>query len=680
MLKHYWQLVVAFAVYIVSHAYLMIKMAAEKQSFSSDMIELYIPGLFSLLSLILIAPIIGKQTTSARRFILFLLAVSLSLFASKESGEGDPVSVTILTVAFQLAALYFLLFVEAILKEKQLDLGSLSAWLSVFMWVTLLFIGFNVGNYFVSWVPSYVVNNSMLVHFSFSIFAALGIIAWQYNRTENTEHKSFLKWMMIVPAIAFVPFIVIYVLPYVAAGVDGLDRIAVFSLFALPYGYTRLLMNRQLFDFDFVLSRFFYYSVQSVIPAFLLAVIIYSVAGKFIIPFAAALLIMALSFLMKEQFDFFIRNSLFQDRKNMVQGIEILAGKLSAVMKTDELERMFVLEVLHALHPSALFITEKRNGEWLIRHAEGVVPAVPSEAHRLLMARDREKGLLVHQQWLGIQLFERSEQNIYLWIGPKKNGLRWNISEKAWLLAGVPYVRLVADNLQVAQKKMEELEVQAMNHSPGTIRLLLAISEKERRRLAADLHDSVLQEQFVVQRKLERLARSEHLKHTLLKDVKEIQRDMKQVTRHIRETCQELRPFFLQEEGLRGTLEELFSRFKLTSDIYLQCDIDLPSHYRSDQDKELAVYRIVQELLHNARKHSKASRLSISVWEESETLFLDYLDNGIGFDMSCMDEQGNQMGISGIKERVAMLSGYVEWMTSPNSGVQVQMTLPGWRE
>ncbi|WP_050182343.1 sensor histidine kinase [Domibacillus robiginosus] len=680
MLKRYWQLGITLVIYAVSHAYLVIKMAGEDQNFSADLVQLYIPGLFSLLSVILILPIIDRQTKSARRFILFLLTVSLSLFASKESGAGDPVAVSILTVAFQLAALYFLLFVQAILVEKQLDLRSVSLWLSIFTWGTLLFISFNIGNYFASWIASSIVNNAMLIHFSASIFAALGMIAWQYNHAQNLQHKSFLKWMMIVPAIAFAPFIVLYVLPYVAAGVDGLDRIAVFSLFALPYGYTRLLMNRQLFDFDFVLNRFFYYSIQSIIPAFLLAIIVYSVAQTFIVPFIAALVIMALSFLVKEQFDFFIRNSLFQDKKNMVQGIELLAGKLSTVMKTDELEKMFVLEACQALHPSVLFITEKRKGEWLFRHAEGAESVILSEAQRLLMARDRDKGLLVSQQWLGIQLFERSEQKVYLWIGPKKNGLKWNVSEKAWLLAAVPYVRLVADNLQVVEKKIEELEVQALNHSPGTIRLLLAISEKERRRLAADLHDSVLQEQFVVQRKLERLVQSKRLEDTILKEVRDIQKDIKKVTRHIRETCQELRPVFFQEEGLRGTLEELFSRFKLISDIYLQCDIDLPDHYRLDQDKELAVYRIVQELLHNARKHSKATRLSVSVWEEQETLFLDYLDNGVGFDISRIDEQGDQMGISGIKERVAMLSGHVEWRSSPNHGVQVRMTLPGWRE
>lgn len=58
-------------------------------------------------------------------------------------------------------------------------------------------------------------------------------------------------------------------------------------------------------------------------------------------------------------------------------------------------------------------------------------------------------------------------------------------------------------------------------------------------------------------------------------------------------------------------------------------------------------------------------------------MFLDYFDNGIAFDSSRIDEKGNEMGISGMKERVAMLSGHVEWVRSPNSGVQVQMTLPG---
>ncbi|WP_046175841.1 sensor histidine kinase [Domibacillus indicus] len=679
MLKSYWQLGVYFALYIGSHIYLTYQMADGEYTFFSALAQFYGPGLLSLLSIILVLALAQRKTKSARRFILFLLAVSLSLFASQKSGEGDPIAAVIFMIAFQLAALYFLLFVQSILLKKQLKLHSLSSWLNAYKYATFLFIALNIACYFTLWLPKYIMGSGMLVHFSFSVISALGIIGWQYAKKENVEHQGFLKWMMIVPAIAFIPFIFLYALPYVisGAGLGRFDRVAVLSLFALPYGYTRLLVSRQLFDFDFVIGRFLYYSILSIIPAFLLAAVL-EITGRFTASFAAALLILALTFLLKEQFDFSIRSSLFQDRNNLVQGIELLAGRFSAVMNTSELEKMFILEVMQSLKPSTVFIAERKEEKWSVRQQKGKGPSLLSDEQKMLMNRDRDQALLFNKQWLGIQLFERPGSKIYIWLGPKKNGLKWNISEKAWLLAALPYVRLVADNLQVVERKIEELEMQAINHSPGTLRLLLAISEKERRRLASDLHNSVLQEQFIVQRKLERLFRSENLETQLKQEVKNIQSDIKQITRHIQETCHELRPAFFEEEGLQRILQELFSKFKLSSDIDLQYDIDLPASTEINHDKELAVYRIVQELLVNAQKHSQASRLSISIWQEDETLFLDYLDNGVGFDSSQADEKKNQMGLLGIKERTAMLSGYVEWVTPPQRGVQVKITVPEW--
>ena len=92
-----------------------------------------------------------------------------------------------------------------------------------------------------------------------------------------------------------------------------------------------------------------------------------------------------------------------------------------------------------------------------------------------------------------------------------------------------------------------------------------------------------------------------------------------------------LRPPLLNEMGIIPSLENLISQVSLRSNFILKADFD-QTIKRLDEEQELVIYRVVQELLNNAMKHSYASEVYIKLKKRNSTVLLFYQDNGKGFD------------------------------------------------
>jgi signal transduction histidine kinase len=106
----------------------------------------------------------------------------------------------------------------------------------------------------------------------------------------------------------------------------------------------------------------------------------------------------------------------------------------------------------------------------------------------------------------------------------------------------------------------------------------------------------------------------------------------------------------------------------------LQAEGDLAS--LSDSQK-IVLFRVVQEALSNVRKHSAASKVSISLRSKRTFVDLTVTDDGCGFDPKGLDT--DRLGLAGISERVRLLGGAVEIETTPGAGTTVRATLPQWK-
>jgi two-component system sensor histidine kinase ComP len=94
-----------------------------------------------------------------------------------------------------------------------------------------------------------------------------------------------------------------------------------------------------------------------------------------------------------------------------------------------------------------------------------------------------------------------------------------------------------------------------------------------------------------------------------------------------------------------------------------------------DIDTQLNIYRIAQELLTNANKHSKASHVLIILVCIKGKIVLHYEDNGIGFDYNDMSDKTESMGLSGISERVKALKGSINIETSKGNGLKIDVEI-----
>lgn len=201
----------------------------------------------------------------------------------------------------------------------------------------------------------------------------------------------------------------------------------------------------------------------------------------------------------------------------------------------------------------------------------------------------------------------------------------------------------------------------------------LAVME-ERNRMARELHDSICQG-------IHGIIYSCHtLKKYLL--ATEIPSEAQILVEHLEKTAGltlselramilELRPTFLENQGLAQALQVNADLFSWHQQVGVELNLDYVAGLTSEQ--EIAVYRIVQEALANIRKHAKASRVYLSLLESKERVELKIEDNGAGFDPENV-KKGN--GLLNMKTRAQDNGGVFRLQTAPGKGTTIQVEFP----
>lgn len=218
------------------------------------------------------------------------------------------------------------------------------------------------------------------------------------------------------------------------------------------------------------------------------------------------------------------------------------------------------------------------------------------------------------------------------------------------------------------EKNVQQLIESKEQTSASLSRFLFHFAESERKRLAGDIHDTVLQEQIYIYRKLNEMTDDRH-------ELEELKALLKQVIDKTRQTCSEMLPNSLSDQGLTHALTERFETFKQKAGFHIYYEIDLVNEQFIDYEKTLVIYRVIEELLNNAMKHSEAERVSIYVWQTSEQIFIDYLDDGKGFAYQ-KAKNSDRIGLRSLVERVKSAKGKIEFETDIPKRVKIYITIP----
>ena len=200
-----------------------------------------------------------------------------------------------------------------------------------------------------------------------------------------------------------------------------------------------------------------------------------------------------------------------------------------------------------------------------------------------------------------------------------------------------------------------------------------AIIEKERKRIARDLHDTVSQELFAAHMILSGVSQQ-----ALKLDREKMQTQLQSVAA-ILETAQKdlrvlllhLRPVELEEKSLVEGIQILLKELEDKSELKVSLKQNVSKLPKKIEEH---IFRILQELISNTLRHAQASCLDVYLYQTDVELQLKVVDNGIGFQLGSLDDLS--YGLRNIKERVEDMAGNIQLLTAPKQGLAVDIRIP----
>jgi PAS domain S-box-containing protein len=202
--------------------------------------------------------------------------------------------------------------------------------------------------------------------------------------------------------------------------------------------------------------------------------------------------------------------------------------------------------------------------------------------------------------------------------------------------------------------------------------------EKERKRIAAEIHDGIGQMLTSLRMKLEQIQdrNSEPDPEVVM-----VNNMLAKLITETRRICSDLMPSVLEDFGLRSAIDDLVKSVK---DADRKMEVLVDANIRVSplsRELEMSVYRIMQEGLNNVIKHSQASLVEIYVDTSGDYLNMMIKDNGKGFYFNAhqlhLKELARKMnGIRGMKERAELLNGAFNISTEPGKGTIIQLEIP----
>jgi signal transduction histidine kinase len=248
-------------------------------------------------------------------------------------------------------------------------------------------------------------------------------------------------------------------------------------------------------------------------------------------------------------------------------------------------------------------------------------------------------------------------------------GLEKRVQERTVELSGA----LTRLKTEIATREQTEEQLRQLSLR------LMTLQDEERRRIARDLHDTTGQTLSAMKMTialLEEMARSLPGCPQLIQEMTGL---TDQALKEVRTTSYLLHPPLLDEAGILSAIRWFVDGFAKRSGIEVACEIPERME-RPSPHHELVLFRVLQESLTNVHRHSGATAASVRFEQETDQLRLEIADNGKGISpdrLSRMREAGSPagVGISGMRERVRELGGYLEIRSAAN-GTTVSVVVP----
>jgi signal transduction histidine kinase len=389
-----------------------------------------------------------------------------------------------------------------------------------------------------------------------------------------------------------------------------------------------------------------------------------------------------------------LNNAYYQVREAETQAFyELFRIELES-RNLDELLRRFLKALVQVCHADAghLYLLNDKRTAWTLRakaesgdkglQPAGEIPSQPTKVKQLAQSRqiNPQNGtaqLLLEQGWKGrfqncwsIPLTTRGRMQGVMQFGFSKP-YEWLPREQELLAAAAERCIMAADKARLMENlaASEEQIRQLAEH-------MLHVEEMERRRISRELHDEAGQSLLCIRLQIEMIEQALPPEQAewiaKLGDARDL---TERTILEMRRLIAALSPAVLEQLGLAAAVRQLVNRFRRLHPIRVR--LLVAKLRRLPQHTEIIVYRLVQECCNNIAKHSGATNVNISVSSADGWVRLAVEDNGVGFKVEEALARKDSFGLSGMRERVALLGGKFEIRSYPRNGVGIEKATRG---
>lgn len=273
---------------------------------------------------------------------------------------------------------------------------------------------------------------------------------------------------------------------------------------------------------------------------------------------------------------------------------------------------------------------------------------------------ERTRNDLLNEQ-VKSQLLEKEKAETELRVSEK--------SKQLWLLiGGALLLSLIGGFLfyRNKQKQKSKLAQVRIEEQQKGISAVIQTQEDERKRIAKDLHDGIVQQLGGLKLGLQKIFAGKETEET-----NKVVKILDESAQELRELSHKMMPRSLSELGLIPALEDMLDNSLGNSSIEHQFE-NFGITNRFKENIEIAIYRISQELVSNVIKHSKATKVNVQLFKSGNDVILIVEDNGRGINSP---KEGG-IGLMNITSRLDTINGKVNFEPSPESGTLATVKIP----
>lgn len=231
----------------------------------------------------------------------------------------------------------------------------------------------------------------------------------------------------------------------------------------------------------------------------------------------------------------------------------------------------------------------------------------------------------------------------------------------------------LANKLNTFKREKEITQAEALAQATLFSQQLIGSQESERKRVAAELHDSLGQSLGLVKNKVLMIKRDAEKPELHEKQLKELEEMVTEAIQEVRNISYNLRPLHLELLGITQSLNSLLEDVVETGLIELETDIQNFDNLLTKAN-EMNVFRIVQESFNNILKHAQATVARIQISKEDAMIAIRIEDNGVGIGPAATEKGG--FGMIGIRERLNILNGRIQILENSPSGTIINIQIP----